>query len=69
MNTYLTAGILLLVIGLIALAFERVMPQTRPVSTLVMWIGVGVGLLLLAVGIFVLVTHGDTVYVNSMGVL
>lgn len=65
----ITYGIILLVVGLIGLAFDRALPQTRPFSTLVMYIGLGIGFLLLVIGIIVLALNGDAVHVNSMGIL
>lgn len=60
-------GILFLIVGIVAMAFERTRPATRPLSTFAMYVGLGVGIVLVVVGIFVLATQGDAIQVDSQG--
>jgi len=60
-------GVVLLIIGIIAWAFYRAMPQSHPLSTVIMYIGIGVGIVLIAVGIIIMATRGHAVEVDSLG--
>jgi uncharacterized membrane protein len=60
-------GVLCLVLGVIAYAFHRGRPQSQPVSTVLMYIGLGVGAILLVTGIAILATRGDAIEVDSLG--
>lgn len=51
----ITYGIIALVIGVIGWAFHRSMAQSRPVSTVVMYAGLGIGAILIAIGVILLV--------------
>jgi len=59
-------GILLLIIGVIAFAFYRAMPRSHPVSTIIMYICLGVGAILLVVGIVIMATRGHSLEVDSL---
>jgi len=58
-------GILLLIVGVIAFAFYRAMPRSHPVSTIIMYIGLGVGAILVVIGIFIMATHGHELQIDS----
>lgn len=59
-------GILFLILGVVGWAFHRGLPASQPISTVAMYIGVGVGAILLVVGILILVTRGDAIEINSL---
>jgi hypothetical protein len=58
-------GIVFLIVGIIGWAFARAMPSTHPISTLAMYAGLGIGIVLLIVGILVYATHGDAIQIDS----
>jgi hypothetical protein len=60
-------GIVFLIVGIIGWAFARAMPSTHPISTLAMYAGLGIGIVLLIVGILVYATHGDAIQIDSAG--
>ena len=60
-------GIILLIIGVVAFAFYRAMPASHPISTVIMYIGLGVGAILIVIGILIMATHGHELQVDSFG--
>jgi len=60
-------GIFLLIVGLVALALDRTVPASHPVSTFVMYLGIGLGLILLVIGLLAYLTQGGSVEVDSSG--
>lgn len=62
-------GIVLLVVGIVGWAFHRSSPGSRPLSTIAMYVGLGVGTLLVVIGLILIYVPlgAPTVAVDSSG--
>lgn len=62
----LVYAIVAFVVGIIGYALHRAVPASRPLSTVAMYAGVGLGVLFLGIWLVVALTHGSAIEIEGM---